>query len=256
MAAAVLGVAAAQDPVSVSEIMQKNFEATILPATVARYTFTLTDKSGSSMVRKVYSATKLLNGTHHNRRLSRFEYPIDAKGISSLIVEQETGPDDLWVYLPALKKARRLIADNKKDSFMGTDLSYADVIGYPPERWTHTLNGESAERGLPCWSITSVPKEESLREQTGYSKRESCIDEKSYVALWVTFYDLQGKAVKRVDAKIIDQVPHTPGKYVVRSLRAENLIDGHVTQITADQFSAAKALPDDAFTEAALENAQ
>ena len=79
-------------------------------------------------------------------------------GALSLMIEHGDRDDDLWVYLPALKKVRRLAASNKKDSFVGTDFSYGDMIGYKIDDWTHRLLREETVDGAQCYVIESIPK--------------------------------------------------------------------------------------------------
>ena len=74
----------------------------------------------------------------------------------SLLVEQSVKDDDIWLYLPSMKKVRRLVSSNKRDSFVGTDFSYGDVIGHKVQDWEHSIVGEEAVDGFECFIIESV----------------------------------------------------------------------------------------------------
>ena len=70
--------------------------------------------------------------------------------------------------LPALKKVRRLVASNKKDSFVGTDLSYGDIIGHKVQEWHHVLVKEETIDGQACYVVESTPHSDAVQEQSGY----------------------------------------------------------------------------------------
>src|SRR5947207_13133838 len=108
-------------------------------------------------------------------RMTRFVSPPDVKGTTTLLVEHAERDDDIWVYLPALKKVRRLVAANKRDSFVGTDFSYGDVIGHKVEKWEHYLLGEEAVDNEPCYVIESVPRNESAQSNSGHATRHPWI---------------------------------------------------------------------------------
>ncbi|MCX7270261.1 MAG: outer membrane lipoprotein-sorting protein, partial [Burkholderiales bacterium] len=101
------------------EIMEKNFIVGKYPDSTSESTMTLTNKSGQQRVRKTFGTSKLDANGIDNKRMTRFLEPADVKGTVSLLVEHSDKDDDIWIYLPSLKKVRRLISSNKKDSFVG-----------------------------------------------------------------------------------------------------------------------------------------
>ena len=74
-----------------------------------------------------------------NRRVIRFLAPGDVRNTTTLLLENPGKDDEIWVYLPAMKKARRLASNNKKNSFVGTDLSFGDLVGHRAKDWSHKL---------------------------------------------------------------------------------------------------------------------
>ena len=115
-----------------------------------------------------------------NKRMTRFLEPADVKGTVSLLVEHSDKDDDIWIFLPSVKKVRRLISSNKKDSFVGTDFSYGDVIGHKVKEWTHNLLKEEDADGKPCYVIESLPKDSTIKANTGYSKRVTWIQKDNF----------------------------------------------------------------------------
>lgn len=237
-------------------VMQKNAAATKVRDSVSNATFTLIAKDGSTRVRRTTGQTRLQDGGDDNMRLVRFVSPADIKGTSILLVEHARADDDMWLYLPALGKVRRLSAANKKDAFVGTDFSYADVVGYKPGQWTHRLTGEETLNGVPCHVVESLPADDAVRQSTGYGKRASWIGKANFVALRVDIWDAAGQPLKRITTGDIQPVGRgADGSQRWQPMRseAENLQTGHRTLIQFDGFQADRNLPESDFTTRELE---
>ncbi|MBI1823815.1 MAG: MMPL family transporter, partial [Nitrospirae bacterium] len=150
------------------EIMEKNFKIAKVQDSVSNATFTLVNKGGQERIRKTFGTTKLQSNGIDNMRMTRFNSPSDVKGTSTLIIEHADQEDEIWVYLPALRKVRRLVSSNKKESFMGTDFSYGDVIGYKVSDWHHQILKEEEIDHQACYLIESLPKNDLVRSTNGY----------------------------------------------------------------------------------------
>jgi predicted RND superfamily exporter protein len=228
-------------------IMQKSLAATKVKDSVSNATFTLIDKGGQARVRKTQGHTRLQDGTDDNMRLVRFLSPADIKGTSILLIEHARADDDMWLYLPALGKVRRLSPANKKDSFVGTDFSYADVIGYKPEQWTHRLVGDEVLNGMPCHVVESLPADDTVRQSTGYGKRVTWLGQQNFVTLRVDIWDTSLQPLKRILASDIRQVGGNQRWQAMRT-EAENLQTGHRTVIQFEGFQADRYVPESLFT--------
>jgi hypothetical protein len=233
-------------------IMQKNQAATKVKDSVANATFTLTGKDGQTRVRKTLGHTRLQDGSEDNMRLVRFVAPADIKGTSILLVEHAGADDDMWLYLPALGKVRRLAPANKKDSFVGTDFSYADVIGYKPQEWTHKLVREETVDGTPCWVIESLPASDTVRDTNGVGKRLTWVGKPHHVTLRSEAWDAALQPLKRIVASDIREVGSNQRWQAMRT-EAENLQTGHRTTIQYDDFQADRNVPASLFTTKELE---
>jgi len=230
------------------EIMDKNFMVGKYADSTSETTMTLTNKSGQQRVRKTFGTSKLDNNGIDNKRMTRFLEPTDVKGTVSLLVEHSDKDDDIWIYLPSVKKVRRLISSNKKDSFVGTDFSYGDVIGHKVKEWSHTIVKEEDVDGKPCYVIESIPKDATIKTNTGYSKRIGWIQKDNFVTVKAISYDEAGELLKEAKYshwKEVDTVKH---KWQAGILEAKNLQTGHSTVITIDQFKVNNGVKDDFFT--------
>ena len=234
-------------------IMAKNLLATKVADSTTNSTFRLINASGQVRVRETDGDSKLIAGTTDNRRLVNFLSPSDIRGTKTLLIEHSNAEDDMWIYLPAMKKVRRLVASNKKDSFVGTDFSYGDVIGYKVEEWNHKLVREENVAGRDCYVIESTPKSPQVAANTGYSRRIGWIDKGSFVALRAEIYDLNGQLLKKLTDEDVRQVDASNDRYQPMKLTAENVQTGHKTIIEFKNFKANVGIGDDVFTARSLE---
>jgi outer membrane lipoprotein-sorting protein len=250
---AALAQQALADP-SAQEIMQKNLLATKVLDSTTRSTFRLINAAGQQRVRETDGQTKLIGGTTDNRRLVNFLSPADVRGTKTLLIEHSAADDDIWIYLPAMKKVRRLVASNKKDSFVGTDFSYGDVIGHKVEDWNHKLLRQEKVDDRDCYVVESTPKRPEVADNTGYSKRVNWVDKESYVALRSEIYDQGGELLKRLSAQDVQRVDPKNDRYQPMKLTAENVQTGHKTIIEFTNFKANVGVGDELFAARSLEN--
>ena len=235
------------------EIMRRNVVADKVSDSRAEVTMTLVSESGARRERSTLSLSKLTPNGVDQKRLVRFLTPPDVKGTATLLIEHADADDDIWIYLPALHKVRRLVANNKKDSFVGTDFSYGDIIGHRVESWTHTLVGTEQLDGAETYVVDSVPRTDAVRETSGYAKRRSWVRGDNFVAVKVLYWDTAEKPVKELhvaDLRETDPVQH---KWQGFRVTMRNTQTGHSTEIVWAKLEVGVGLSDDVFTERELE---
>lgn len=245
---ATIGIDISKAEITPREIMEKNFVATRVKNSTADSTFTLINKTGQMRIRKVFGATKLEPNEIDNMRMTRFLSPPDVKGTVILLIEHSEKDDDMWIYLPGLKKVRRMLSSNKRDSFAGTDFSYGDVIGHKVADWEHHLIREEAVDGQTCYVIESIPKNETVKENSGYSKRLSWIQKDNFVAIKGEFWDESGRPLKILTAADVQIVDPVRGKWQPMRLEMVNTQTGHKTIIEMENFKANEKINDEFFT--------
>ena len=235
------------------QIAKKSFETSKVSDSTSESTFRLINASGQERVRQTHGSTLLIPGTTDNQRLVIFDSPADVKGTKTLLIEHSKGDDDMWIYLPAMKKVRRLVATNKKDSFVGTDFSYGDVIGHRVEDWTHKLIKEEVIDGKKCWVIESIPVRPEVASNSGYSKRVGWIDQESFVAVKGESFDLNSQLLKKFTARKIEKVDAKNSKWQAMELIAENVQSGHKTILEFKNYKAGVGVKSEIFTSRSLE---
>jgi len=127
-----------------------------------------------------------------DQSISTFQWPADVKGTRMLTWSQKTGDDDQWLYLPALKRVKRISSRNKSGSFMGSEFSYEDLGSQEVEEYTHKFLGEVELDGRTCWKQERVP----ASSKSGYSKEVVWIDQEYMNPLRIDYYDRKGELLK------------------------------------------------------------
>lgn len=241
------GAARAQAPAA-KEIMERNYAATRAAGSFSKATFRLINSNKQERQRKTFGVTRVQKNGVDNMRVTRFLSPPDVRGTVTLLVEHAGADDDLWIYLPGLGKVRRLVSSNKKDSFMGTDFSYGDIMGHRVEDWNHRALGEEPVDGQPCFVIESVPANASARETSGYSKRVTWVRKDNFVSAKGQFWDENGQLLKTAAVRDIRLVDEKNGKWQGMILETVNLQTDHRTIIQFDEFQVSHSVRDDYFT--------
>ena len=224
--------------ISAIDIMKKNFVVSKVKDSGSESIMKLVDANGKERIREMATKTRLVDGTTDTMRLVTFSSPADVKGTKTLIIEKSDGDDGIWVYLPSLKKVRRLVASNKKDSFAGSDFSYGDMVGFKVDEWNHKLIKEDACGKQKCFIIESSPKKPDESEATGYSKFIGWYDKNNMYRTKAEVYDLQGKLLKVITADKVTQVDKANNKWFAYLLEAKNIQTGRKTIFEIKNYKA------------------
>lgn len=227
---------------SADEIVQKTNDVDKISSWSSKNTMRLISKGGRERVRESVNYNKLDNTGNDTMRLIRFTAPADIKGTNILIHEHSDGSDDIWTYLPSMKKVRRLIAANKKDNFVGTDFSYADIVTPNVHDYSHTLLRRESLNGIPCFVIESIPRTEDIKKNTGYAKTVSWIRADSFVRIKSELYDPSGMLYKIMQVSSVKEVDRQRGKWLVEKVEMRNIETGHSTIITFNNIKVGEAL--------------
>lgn len=253
LAASLLLVTAAVFAVpDAAELMARSERTVKLAGARIELSFELNAASGTKRLRKLSSLVRTDPKTGDTSRLARFEFPADARGLATLLIEHHGRDDELWVYVPAVKKLRRLVADNQRDSFMGTVLSHGDVLGYKAADWTHEIVGEAEFEGHACWRVISKPANEAVRKASGYSQRESWIDQQTAFNWRMDTWDEAGKPLKSIVNRRVQAVPQQPGAFLAYEIEASDLQEGASTRMTVERFEYMPGMKADEFAPTAL----
>ncbi|MFN3198371.1 MAG: outer membrane lipoprotein-sorting protein [Bradymonadia bacterium] len=164
----------------------------------------LQDKAGKRKTYAIKSAT-LLGEDARRRSLIRFQEPAEVRGSAFLLLQGEAvGADDMYLYLPALKRTRRVAGAQRKGAFMGSDFSYSDMESRDLKAATYTRKDDVELEGVKCHHVVAVPKDDQ------YTRIELWARITDFLPQQIKFFGADDQLVKVYrlhEARIIDGVP-------------------------------------------------
>jgi len=178
----------------------------------------------------------------------RFMTPADVAGTAFLLLEQKDGGSDQYIYLPGLRRTRRIVGREREGSFMGSDFTYADLRRADAAGAVHKRLPDEKINADVTAVVESTPKKEA---KSPYSKVQTWVRMSDYVPLRTRFYDAKGQLLKTLFARRIGKLE---GKPVVMEALMKNEQTGSTTQLVIESIERQASLPDSAFTPTALEH--
>jgi outer membrane lipoprotein-sorting protein len=243
----------AAEGLSAQQIMEKNFFVTKVRTLKTDSTMVLINDRGQTRERKNTTLAKLQKNGIDSRLLVKFLSPADIKGTGFLQVEHSSGDDDQWIYLPALKKTRRLVANNKKDSFVGSDFSYGDILLPKVSLYKHTLLRSEPVDGQDCYVIESIPRDDNVMRDSGYSKKTTWVRKDNFLETKVEYYDVSGRLLKTQNVSGHKLVEPDTQRWIAMRREMINHQTDHKTIFTFDTVEADVPVSDDVFTTRSIE---
>lgn len=212
----------------------------------------LIERSGKKRVRKTLSYRKYFGG--EKRTVIFYLSPRNVKGTALLTFDYAGGDreDDQWLYLPALRKVRRISAADRGDYFLGTDLTYEDIkqeTRINSEDYAQEVTGEEMVDGHRAYVLQSTPKSEKIAKELGYGRGVQWVDADIRLVRKAVFWDVQGNLLKTV---LFGDVRPIQGRWTVHRIAVTNHKTGHRTVITYSDVDYRSEISDDLFTKRAL----
>jgi hypothetical protein len=172
---------------------------------------TLIDKKGKKRIRQMRTYAQDIDINTEHKSIF-FLSPSDVKNTAFLTYDYSADEkdDDQWMYLPALKKTKRIPASDKDAAFMGSDFSYADMTDKELDDYSFKLVKETSikrkEGKVPVWVIESTPISQAVIDETGYKKSTLYIRKDNYVLTRAKFYLKKGSRVKYMDVRKLEKI--------------------------------------------------
>ncbi len=204
-------------------------------------TMTLTNKQGKQRIRKIKQFSKDMGNVEKN--IMFFQSPADVKNTSFMSWTYDSDKsDDQWIYLPALKKVKRISSDSKSDYFMGSDFTYDDLGDRKLDADTHKLLKTENVNGKACYVVESVSKDEDYM----YSKTKTWIRKDNFVGMKKEFYDEDGELLKTLTIKKIQKIK---GFWVITHSEMKNVQKNHKTSMILSNVQLNTGVSDAKFTQ-------
>ena len=178
----------------------------------------LRNKQGRESTRQIRVRT-LEQQDDGDKSLTIFDEPADVKGTNFLSFTHKSGPDDQWLYLPALKRVKRISSRNKSGPFMGSEFAYEDLSSQEVEKFTYQYLRDESYEGMDCFVIERDP----VDKHSGYTRELVWIDKQEYRPQRVEYYDRKNAPLKTLTYQDYHQ-------YLDKYWRASNMfMENHQT---------------------------
>ena len=231
------------------EISNKAIDAVDFKAMEMTLTLKIYDAKGRERIRQISNASKKFGEI--NKTIMKFTAPADVKGTAILIYDNKNKDDDMWIYMPALHKTRRIVSGEKGKSFMSSEFTNADMSKPNMNDFDYKILSSETYNGHSCWKIETSCKDEDIEDENGYSRRIAWIEKETYLCHKIEFYDLSGDLHK---IQTIEQYKaQSNGKYFAFYMKMENKQNGRKSVIIINKFQIGSTLTENIFTPAMLE---
>jgi len=183
-----------------------------------------------------------------------YKTPSNVKDTAFLTFDykDESVDDDQWLYLPAMRKVRRISASDRGDYFLGTDFTYEDIKKEGKiaiEDYTYNTIGEETFDGIKTYKVEAVTVDGETAKELGHSKAIIWIDPEINLVRKSLFYDLNGNELKTLITKDVRQVD---GIWTRHVLDVQNHKTGHHTIFTFSEVDYKTPVEDRRFNQQSL----
>ncbi|MFA3789571.1 outer membrane lipoprotein-sorting protein [Aliiglaciecola sp. SL4] len=216
---------------------------------VAELTMVLRNSQGQETERAMrLQGLEVLDGG--DKSLTIFDEPKDVKGTAFLNFSHAKKPDEQWIYLPALKRVKRIASRNKSGPFMGSEFAYEDMTAFEVEKYTFKYIADETYQNRKMFVVEQTP----VDEFSGYAKQKVWIDQERYIPYKIEFYDKKNSLLKTLE---LDEYTLYLDKYW-RALRTEmfNEQNGKSTELITHEIEFKTGLEDGDFDKNSLKRAR
>ena len=198
--------AAWADDAKAREIMQKVEDRDDGDNRITSMEMILIDKKGKERIRRTRTHRK--DKGKDALKLMFFLHPADVRNTGFLTYDYDDPErdDDQWLYLPALKKSKRIASSDTSKSFMGSDFTYADMTSRNLEDYEFRLLKTQAVNDNETWLIEALPRGDEVIDETGYTKSVLFVRQDNYVVIRAVHFVKEGSRLKYMDVKKLELI--------------------------------------------------
>jgi hypothetical protein len=246
-------VAIAQAELTANEVISRGEDAIRVQGVQAVSTMRIIDEKGTERVRKMKQATKLFDKGETEKRLIRFMEPADVKGTGLLTFDYKSKEDDIWLYMPALRKVRRIVSTEKAKTFLGSEFSYSDMAPPSMDDFTFKLLGDENVGNVSCYQVEWTPKDEKVAKENGFSKRITFSGKNDFVVRKSIYFDLEGKLLKELIVHEVKELDTKNHKFRAMNLEMINKQNNRRSTLVNETLEFSPDVDDKYFTTGYLE---
>ena len=213
----------------------------------------LIDKNGNERVRQLSSYGRDVG--EDEQRIIFFMSPADVKdtGFLTYDYDESERDDDQWLYLPALRKTKRIASSDKSGSFMGSDFSFADMTDFDLDKYAFKMLDDGEVRGEKVWKIERTPLTREEIVERGYTKSVLFVRQDNYVVVRAVHWVKKGNKLKYLDIQKLEQIDGiwTPIEQTMTTKKGKKTL--HKTILRFDDTKYNQELEESIFTQRRLE---
>ncbi|MBS3742453.1 MAG: outer membrane lipoprotein-sorting protein [Candidatus Cloacimonetes bacterium] len=232
----------AQVEISGFDIIQNVYNRPTGDDQKGKLTMTLINSRGDQRIREIKQYLKDFG--YVEKKIMFFISPADVRNTSFMnwSYDEEGRDDDQWIYLPALRRVKRISSDSKSDYFMGSDFTYDDLGDRHPLEDKHILLRQEKLDDEDCYVVESIPKEEDYM----YSRTVTWIIKDKWIGLKKEFYDEDGEHLKTLSVQNYKKIEDY---WIITNSQMYNVQKEHTTNMILENLEIDTGLSDTWFTE-------
>jgi len=217
-----------------------------------RLDMTMTDKRGKSRTRSTIGYRKYIGD--QKRTIIFYRKPSNVKGTGFMTYDYADAKkdDDQWLYLPALRKVRRISASDRGDYFLGTDFTYEDIKKegkIEVSDFQYTLVAEETIQTYQTYKLDGTPYTKDIAKELGYGRVNLWVDKASWSIVKVDYWDVKGKFLKTLE---VDDIRKVDGIWTRHKMSIQNHKTGHSTVFEFSEVDYKTPVADSIFTKRSL----
>jgi len=211
----------------------------------------LTNQNGDTSERKLrMQSLENPDPKDGDKTMIVFDHPRDVKGTALLTYTHILTPDDQWLYLPALKRVKRISSSNKSGSFMGSEFAFEDFSSQEVAKYAWKWLRDEACGEQQCFVLERTPQ----YENSGYARQVVWMDQAEYRVQRVEFYDRKDSLLKKLTMSGYRQ--YLDKYWRAHDLFMENAQTGKTTRLTWENYAFRTGLAESDFTRNSLQRAR
>ena len=187
------------------QIMKKALNKTSWQDMAGDVQLILTNERGQQRIRKIKMFSRKRNANESDM-LMRFIAPADVKGTGFLTIEHQSSDDERYLYLPALRRVKRIASSGKGGNFMASDFTYYDIGRANLNDWMYKRLPDDEVDGQACYKLECLPASADIAKDTGYGKIIRWIRKDILVTVKAEYYDRAGRLWKRLEVPAIEHI--------------------------------------------------
>ncbi len=203
---------------------------------------------GRERIRKIKMFSRKRTA-EENDTLMRFTYPPDVAGTAFLLIEHSKGEDERYLYLPALRRIRRIASSGKGGAFMGSDFSYYDIGKPKLGDWKYRNLGMVELNGRKVYKVEALPANKKVEKETKYGKIIHYVDPQKWSVVRAEYYDRMGKLWKVLEVRSFKEIK---GIWFQTDLVMNNIQSGSQSEMKFENLKVDQGLSPSLFTKRSL----